>query len=111
MGLILCCIYYGCCCCLCAQENNTESPVSRTPQRTYNTQVARRTNNQSRQPLLVNKRVEGVIVDGVLVVKEVTTVGGITESGRVAIVEHERIVATDGTHALVGVKTLGAKFN
>ena len=110
MGLILCCIYYGCCCCLC-QTDASESQVSRPAQRSHNSKVARRSNNQANQPLLVDKKVEGIIVDGVLVVKETTTIGGLTESGRVAIVEHERIIATDRQHAIVGENTRVAKFS
>ena len=110
MALILCCIYFGCCCCLC-DPSPDEPQASKPPQKSYHNQVARRSNQQAAQPLLVDKRVEGVVVDGVAVLKEVTTVAGITESGRVAVVENEKLIVGDGTNAvLVGEKIRVAKY-
>ena len=43
-------------------------------------------------------------------VKEVTTVAGLTQSGKVVVVENERIIATDGRAAIIGETTRGYKF-
>ena len=107
MGLVLCCMYYSCCCCICCPLENEQQQQQRQP--TYNTQVARRT--QQREPLLIGHRVEEAIVDGVLVRKDITSVAGLTQSGKVQIAEKQQIIATDGTNAIVGETTRVYKAN
>ncbi|KAI6659185.1 hypothetical protein LOD99_14859 [Oopsacas minuta] len=98
MGLIVCCVYYGCCCCLCEGEQQQRERLPRQ-QRSYNNQVVRR-NQPAAQPLIVGEEVEQVIIDGVLVNKHITRVAGLTQSGRVQVLERERVIATDGSHAV-----------
>ena len=99
-------MYYSCCCCLCHTDNEHHS---RKPQGTHDTQVTRR--NQQTEPLLVGHRVEETVVDGVLVRKNITSVAGLTQSGKLQVLEKQQVIATDGTQAIVAETTRVYKAN
>ena len=109
----LCCTKY--CCCdsannIITQEDRhvlTEDPK---PQRRYQHQVARRAVPET-QPLLVGKRIETVVEDGVAVRREITTLRMITESGKFQVIENVKVIATDGTNTVVAEATHGLKLN
>eukprot|EP00800_Vazella_pourtalesii_P006206 TRINITY_DN1770_c0_g1_i1.p1 TRINITY_DN1770_c0_g1~~TRINITY_DN1770_c0_g1_i1.p1 ORF type:complete len:110 (-),score=15.28 TRINITY_DN1770_c0_g1_i1:176-505(-) len=108
MGLILCCVYYSCCCCICCPPDGPTQTQQHN--RTYDTKVVRR-NQQQTEPLLVGNRVEEAVIDGVLVRKNIVSVAGLTQSGKVQVVEKQQIIATDGTQAVVRESTRVYKPN
>ena len=109
----LCCTKYRCC-----DLDNTPNargervvprPYSK-PQKRYPQHVPRGDGSQT-QPLLLGKRIETVVENGIAIRKEITTLQRITDNGKCQIVENVQVIATDGTNAVVAEQTQGLTLN
>ena len=123
---LLCCacLCLACCCntclcctkyCCCDSVNNTiiQEEISipqpnPKPRRQY--PVTRR-NIPDAQPLLLGKRIETVVQDGIAVRREITTLQKVTDNGKFQVIENVRVIATDGTNVVMAENTQGLVLN
>ncbi|KAI6650400.1 hypothetical protein LOD99_5837 [Oopsacas minuta] len=99
----LCCMTY----CCCGKEPNPSPPPHRRWQSRQRSerQVANTVSNRDTQPLLVNIRTERAMVDGVMYQKETSTLRRVAPNGMDEVYEHVKLIATDGTNAVVSEAT------